>query len=182
MIHENNGAPRVLRKKATYDCVDPYISDLLTFHDERFMAQQNAVDYELDCRSQIAAQTLLRTIAHHYCDRGMRYGPFYMQFTDLHPRNILVDEKWNITAIIDLEWICSRRAFMIDVPCWITGHAIDEIGEKFDYRRLSCQERGLYAHSRPRGTLQSQHSGQDYFLGPTMRLAWQTSALGTLWY
>ncbi|PKS10028.1 hypothetical protein jhhlp_004653 [Lomentospora prolificans] len=69
MIHENNGAPRVLRKKATYDCVDPYISDLLTFHDERFMAQQNAVDYELDCRSQIAAQTLLRTIAHHYCDR-----------------------------------------------------------------------------------------------------------------
>lgn len=31
-----------------------------------------------------------------------------MQVTDLHGSNILVDDRWNVTAIIDLEWICAR--------------------------------------------------------------------------
>jgi len=53
-----------------------------------------------------------------------------MQSTDLHLSNIFVDSDWDVTAIVDPEWIYSRPASMIDVPYWISGHAIDEIGEE----------------------------------------------------
>jgi Ser/Thr protein kinase RdoA (MazF antagonist) len=33
-------------------------------------------------------------------------GPSFLQFTDLHASNIFVDADWNITGIIDLEFIC----------------------------------------------------------------------------
>ena len=48
MIHENEGAPRILKEKTTYNFVDPYVSELVTFHDQRFTAQPNAVYSERD--------------------------------------------------------------------------------------------------------------------------------------
>ncbi|KAM0267825.1 hypothetical protein ACHAQH_010071 [Verticillium albo-atrum] len=53
-----------------------------------------------------------------------------MQFSDLHASNIFVDSHWNITAVIDLEWICARPIEMIDAPHWITGLGVDQIGKK----------------------------------------------------
>jgi hypothetical protein len=50
-----------------------------------------------------------------------------MQLTDLHPGNLIVDDDWNITSLIDLEWICARSPQMIDIPCWITSRSIDEV-------------------------------------------------------
>ncbi|PNH59317.1 hypothetical protein VD0002_g8226 [Verticillium dahliae] len=85
---------------------------------------------EADCRYQMAVQVLLRTLAYGYFDRDRRHGPFVMQFSDLHASNIFVDSHWNITAVIDLEWICARPIEMIDVPYWITGLGIDQIGKK----------------------------------------------------
>ncbi|KND92743.1 hypothetical protein TOPH_02889 [Tolypocladium ophioglossoides CBS 100239] len=119
-----------MEENKTYSCVEPYISDLLTFHDGRFLAQPNAVIDERDCRYQMTVHTLMRTLSHHYIDRDRRQGPFVMQFSDLHASNILVDSCWNVTAVIDLEWVCARPAEMIDVPYWITGLGIDEVGDK----------------------------------------------------
>ena len=133
MILESNGAPRVTQRHETYTCIDPYISDLLTLHDGRFLAQPNAVNDKRDCHFQMAVQALLRTVSHYYCGREQRYGPFVMQFSDLHASNLLVDENWNITGVIDLEWMCARPAGMVDVPYWITGLGIDEVGEEENF-------------------------------------------------
>ncbi|CRJ98974.1 hypothetical protein BN1708_009522 [Verticillium longisporum] len=130
VILENNGAPRIIQPGDTYTCVEPYIWDLLTLHDGRLHIQPNAAMDEADCRYQMAVQVLLRTLAYGYFDRDRRHGPFVMQFSDLHASNIFVDSHWNITAVIDLEWICARPIEMIDVPYWITGLGIDQIGKK----------------------------------------------------
>ncbi|OBT65052.1 hypothetical protein VE03_05186 [Pseudogymnoascus sp. 23342-1-I1] len=92
-----------------------------------FLSNPNAAYDKDDCRSQMAAKGLLRMLSHHYVDRKRRNGPFYLQFTNLHASNIFVDEQWNITCLIDLEWVCALPAEMLAVPYWLTGHGIDEI-------------------------------------------------------
>lgn len=175
VIHENAGAPRILQQNEPYSCVEPYVSDLLTFHDGRFLAQPNAANNEEDCRHQMAVQALLRMLSHHYLERERRHGPFFMQFSDLHQSNILVDAQWNITAIIDLEWVCSRPAEMIDVPYWITGLSIDEVADDDHYQDyLSAREEFMalfedeekkMAHRLPNG-----------FVSTILRDAWERKA------
>jgi hypothetical protein len=126
-IIENDGASRVMDSDQTYESVDPYVTDLLTLHDNRFLAQKNAVKSREDCYYQMAVQAILRIMSQQYLDRSPRQGPFYMQPTDLHPGNLMVDDDWNITSLIDLEWICARSHQMIDIPCWITWRGIDEV-------------------------------------------------------
>jgi hypothetical protein len=106
-ILENLGAPRVIEQHTTYTTVDPYISDLLTYHDNRFIHQPNAVEDATDCEFQMTVKTALRAVGHQYFNRDLRNGPFVLYFTDLHQSNIFVDDNWNITKFIDLERICS---------------------------------------------------------------------------
>jgi hypothetical protein len=132
MIAENDGAPRTIQRHRTFSCTDEFVSDTLTFHDQRFLHQPNAVYSEEDCRGQMAVKMLLRTSSHNYINRELRNGPFLLQLTDFHASNILVDEQWNVTGLIDLEWICALPAEMLDVPYWLTGCAIDGItGDRF---------------------------------------------------
>ncbi|RMZ80972.1 hypothetical protein DV738_g2348, partial [Chaetothyriales sp. CBS 135597] len=74
-----------------------------------------------DCRGNMAAKTLLRAVSHHYINKARRNGPFLLQFTDLHASNIFVDEAWNITCLLDLEWVCALPSEMLAVPYWLTG-------------------------------------------------------------
>lgn len=72
-------------------------------------------------------------MSHNYIKQELRNTPFLLQFTDLHASNILVDEQWNVTGLIDLEWICALPLEMFDVPYWLTGCSVEQIkGEKFD--------------------------------------------------
>lgn len=75
----------------------------------------------------MASRALLRTLSHRYVSREHRGGPFYLQLTDFHASNILVDDDWNVTCLIDLEWICSLPIEMLAVPYWLTGRGIDEL-------------------------------------------------------
>ena len=105
----------------------------MTFHDHRFLSQPNAVFDENDCRAQMTVKTLLRVLSHRYIDRELRNGPFPLQLTDFHASNLFVDDEWNVTALIDLEWLCALPPEMLDVPYWLTGCAIDGIkGDKFE--------------------------------------------------
>ncbi|KFY68789.1 hypothetical protein V498_10566 [Pseudogymnoascus sp. VKM F-4517 (FW-2822)] len=127
VILENEGALRTIQRNETYTCTEPFIADMLTLHDNSFLRNLNATYGEDDCRSQMASKALLRMLSHHYVERKHRNGPFYFQFTDLYASNIFVDEQWNITCLIDLEWVCALPAEMLAVPYWLTGHGIDEI-------------------------------------------------------
>ena len=48
-IIENDGASWVMDSDQTYKSVDPYVIDLLTLHNNRFLAQKNAVKSREDC-------------------------------------------------------------------------------------------------------------------------------------
>ncbi|KAI0971288.1 hypothetical protein F4678DRAFT_472741 [Xylaria arbuscula] len=116
MILENEGATRTMPRNDTINCTDAFVSDMLTFYDHRFLSQPNAVNNKSDCRTQMAVKTLLRVVAHNYIKRELRNGP-----------NILVNKDWNVTGLIDLEWICALPAEKLAVLYWLTGCAIDDI-------------------------------------------------------
>jgi hypothetical protein len=122
-----------MQRNDTYTCTDAFVSDMLTFHDQRFLGQPNATYDEDDCRGQMAVHALLRALSHHYLRRERRNGPFILQFTDFHASNIIVDQEWNITCLIDLEWVCSLPIEKLSVPYWLTGRGVDQIrGEHLD--------------------------------------------------
>ena len=130
IILENNGAPRTISRNETYTSTEPFVADMLTFHDDFFLANPNAVSSMGDCLGQMAAKAMLRALSHHYVQRESRNGPFRLQLTDFHASNIFVDKDWNITCLIDHEWVCALPAEMLSVPYWLTGCAIDDITEE----------------------------------------------------
>ncbi|RYO84123.1 hypothetical protein DL764_009376 [Monosporascus ibericus] len=133
VILENNGTPRAMQRSDTYLSTESFVADMLSVHDNRFLSDPNAIYDDDDCRSQMAIRTVLRALSHHYIKKERRNGPFFLQFTDLHPSNILVDDEWNITCLIDLEWVCALPAEMMAAPYWLTGYKIDELeGQRLD--------------------------------------------------
>ncbi|KAJ8129291.1 hypothetical protein O1611_g4343 [Lasiodiplodia mahajangana] len=133
MILENNGAPRTMARNETIRCTDAFVSEMLDFHDQRFLREPNAALNESDCYTQMAVKTLLRVFSHNHIKKELRNGPFLIQHTDFHASNILVDEDWNITGLIDLEWMCALPAEMLAVPYWLTGCSVDGIrGDEYD--------------------------------------------------
>jgi len=40
------------------------------------------------------------------------------------------NDDWNVTCLIDLEWVYSLPAEMLAVPYWLTGRGIDEIADE----------------------------------------------------
>lgn len=130
MILENDGTPRVMSPNDTYSCTEPFVADMLNMHDNRLLSNPNAIDDEQECRSQMATRTLLRCLVHHFISRERRNGPFLLQFTDLHASNLFVDQDWNITCLVDLEWVCALPSEMISAPYWLSGVGIEEITEE----------------------------------------------------
>lgn len=123
-IFENENTPRAIPCSQTYSGTEAYVADLFRLHTQRFLSHPNAVFNERDCRGQMAAWVLLRSIADCFILPEQRNGPFFLQLTDLHPGNIFVDKAWNITYIIDLEWMCALPIEMLNVPYWLTDQDI----------------------------------------------------------
>lgn len=180
MILENDGASRTIQQSGTFSCTDAFASDMLTFHDQRFLSQPNAVYSEDDCRGQMAVMALLRVASHNYIKRALRNGPFYLQLTDFHASNIFVDDQWNVTGSIDLEWLCALPAEMLEVPYWLTGCSIDHIkGEelvKFDQIRQEFM-RVFEAEER----VMNHKSGCRLQLSEIMRDMWESKGVW-FWY
>lgn len=123
---ENEGIPTIPRD-STYQSVEPYILDLLQCHDNRIHYQPNAIHDLNDGQEQFAALTMMRGLLCQFVSRQYRNGPFVLTLTDLHPSNIFVDENWNITSLIDLEWACVFPIELQTPPYWLSGRPIDDI-------------------------------------------------------
>ncbi|KAE9977793.1 hypothetical protein EG328_001826 [Venturia inaequalis] len=137
MMLENDGTPRNIQRNDTYTCTEPFVSDMITLHDNYLLSNPNAVYDAGDCHSQMATRTLLRALSHQYIRKEFRNGPFLLQLSDFHASNIFVDEEWNITCLIDLEWVCALPVEMLNVPYWLTGCAIDGLREREDFEKFN---------------------------------------------
>ncbi|PGH10633.1 hypothetical protein AJ79_05347 [Helicocarpus griseus UAMH5409] len=135
---ENEEIPVEIPRDFTYSNADSYIVDILTFHDSRLSHQLNGATDEKDCIYQMSALTMMKSLFPRFFQRRLRGGPFVFSLTDLHQSNILVDQDWNVTSLIDLEWSCSRPIEMLHPPQWLTSQAIDEINVS-DYDKLRIE-------------------------------------------
>ncbi|KAF9771706.1 hypothetical protein IL306_010651, partial [Fusarium sp. DS 682] len=124
----------------------------------------------------MAVKTVLRATAHRYIKRELRNGPFLLQPDDLHASNILVDKDWNITALIDLEWICARPAEMLEAPYWLTGCHIDELqGPKLcEFEEI---RRGFLSAFEREEKAAKPGFGHSIALAALMKEMWETKAV-----
>ncbi|KAK0732916.1 hypothetical protein B0T26DRAFT_736057 [Lasiosphaeria miniovina] len=159
-ILEDDGAPRTMPR------------------DETFLTNRNAVYDTADCRSQMTTRAMLRTLSHHYVTRERRRGPFRLQLTDFHASNIFVDNDWNVTCLIDLEWICALPAEMIAVPYWLTGQGIDQLaGDDLAEFDQVCPE--FMDVLEEEEAIVAPAPGHPPALAAIMRESWDS---GTVWF
>ena len=124
---ENEGVPTNIARHDSYSSVEPYMLDLLAYHDSLLRYRPNSINDQLDCRAQMAVLTAMRAVLPHFINRGLRNGPFLFTLTDIHQGNIFVDEEWHIKYLIDLEWACSLPMEMQNPPHWLTGRGVDQL-------------------------------------------------------
>lgn len=133
---ENDNIRINMPRNRTYTTVDSYIHGVLSFHDDRLRYLPNAVKNMADGAGQMSVICTMRSLCWEYFDRNLRNGPFVFTLTDMHPSNLLVDENWNITCVLDLEWACVLPIEMQQPPHWLTSQAVDGIDEH-EYGELS---------------------------------------------
>lgn len=129
-ILENERIPVDIPRHTTYSRADSYINDILAFHESRLKHQPNAVSSLQDGFYQSCALMVMRSVWPCFFRRDLLAGPFFLHLTDLHQSNIFVDEHWNITCLIDLEWACSRPVEMIHPPHWLANQPIAMISHE----------------------------------------------------
>lgn len=111
----------------TYTSGDSLVHDLIRIQDSRMRFQPNSILSELDGVSQLAALTALRSLLPRFWGPDSRDGPFALYLTDMHQSNIFVDDDWNVTSLIDLEFAPVVPVGLIDVPIWLSGRGIDQL-------------------------------------------------------
>lgn len=129
LVLEEQGAPALPDR--TYSSSAAFLSALLDFRQQAFQLQPNAATSDDDCHLQMAHFVILRATMSALSELHYE-GPFVMQHTDLHASNILVDSDWNVTAVIDLESICSLPPEMIGFPYWLAADYVDELAENME--------------------------------------------------
>lgn len=158
MIFEHSGTPRTIPPDTIYQTTESFVSEMLTLHDNHLLHDRHAVRNEDDARERIAIRTLLRALTHHFILRGRRHGPFLLQLTDLHQSNIFVDDDWNVTCLIDLEWLCALPAEMLSVPYWLTNCSIDDIIDERYHQFNEARQVFLEAMDEEAQSIRQEHS------------------------
>jgi Phosphotransferase enzyme family len=172
---ENDGIPSGIPRQRTYTSVEPYISDLLSFQDNKILCQPNAVHSQNDGEIQLAALTALRATMHRFIRTEYRDGPFFFTLTDLHRSNIFVDEQWNIRTIIDLEWACSQPVEMQLPPYWLTSKVVDGFKDSESVAELDTLLKEYFDIYEEEETARNGVLYQ----APIMRHVWEA---GSFWY
>ncbi|KAF0641002.1 hypothetical protein FPSE5266_03312 [Fusarium pseudograminearum] len=131
-VFEQEGAKATIPEDRTYQNTDSFVSDMLAMHDNHLIHNPHAVVDADDAKDRIAILSLLRVVKHFFVLPERRSGPYFLQATDMHASNILVDEEWNITCIIDLEWISALPVEMMHVPTWIIKRSTEQIIDHYD--------------------------------------------------
>ncbi|KAM5441184.1 hypothetical protein MferCBS31731_003612 [Microsporum ferrugineum] len=168
---ENDEIPIDIPRDYIYSTTDSYITDIVGIHNNRLLYQPNAINNGSDFIQQATVLTGARVSIPLFFRRDLRRGPFIFSLTDLHQSNIFVDEKWNITSLVDLEWGCSLPIEMTHPPYWLTGDFVDHINED-EYKKLWMEFIQILAQEERDTNRQPQ-------LSAIMIRGWE---MGTFWY
>ncbi|TLD29613.1 Aminoglycoside phosphotransferase [Venturia nashicola] len=142
---ENNVSERVIDTSKIYSDAHEYYMDLMAYQESRFVRQPNSVFNEHDCRAQMAVYVYTRSLLKQFSLKEPRNGPFYLTFSDENVGHFFVDENWNVTKIVDLEWVCSWPTAMSGTPYWLSALGIDQIYGKTEEDFLEIQTQYLDA-------------------------------------
>lgn len=174
---ENQHIPVEIPRELTYSTVDSYVSDILAYHESRLRHQPNAINSTIEGLYQTSALTTMRAVFPRFFQADLRRGPFVFCLTDLHPSNLFVDDQWNITKVLDLEWACSRPVEMLHPPAWLTNQPIDEI-DAHEYGRLHREFVDALEEEEEidQGCVRPEVG---FLLSKCIRKGWE---MGTFWY
>lgn len=159
--------------------MEPWIPDILACHDNRMRHQPNAIHDAADGRSQLSALTNLRTLLPMMVDRQDRGSPFTLSLTDLHASNIFVDNDWNITYIIDLEFACVLPIQMTVMPSLLTHRGIDQLTDKHLEEFEAMYKEFIAAMKHVESGQQVSDQGHGTFYSQILCKAWDK---GIFWY
>ncbi|RMZ83727.1 hypothetical protein DV738_g954, partial [Chaetothyriales sp. CBS 135597] len=123
----------------------------------------------------MAALTTMRAIFPNFFRPELRRGPFVYTLTDLHQSNIFVDEHWNITKVVDLEWATSRPVEMVHPPYWLTTQPVDGIDAQ-EYEKLHQEFMNAFEEEERRFP---GRCSEGPCLSNILRRGWES---GTFWY
>ncbi|KAJ5701131.1 hypothetical protein N7488_008679 [Penicillium malachiteum] len=172
---ENESITTDIPRESTFSTIQSYVADTLQMHDNRLFYQPNAVNDRDDSEYQMTALASMRTIRPVIFDRDLRRGPFIFSPTDMHQSNLLVDDKWDITCVIDLEWACSKPVEMVNPPYWLTNKGVDQIKrDEYNIRREEFMKALRSEESKLK-----QPQSRPFVLSEAMEQSWGS---GALWY
>lgn len=172
-MQENEGIPLDLSRSRTFSRVDEFVLHYLDSFDNRFLHQPNAIRDETDAWSQMTGLAVARSVFPRLFRREFNEGPFVYALTDLHRSNIFVDEGWNVTCIIDLEFACSLPVEFLGPPYWLSGKFVDEMRPK----DFEAQYEAFVEHVKCAKEEQSPGKGMAMeSLSSVMKQAWTSGA------
>lgn len=126
-IHQNEGLPLELESTTTFSSVKEYVLFHLATFENRLLHQPNSVVDKNDAYWQISSLAGAKLVLPQLFRKELDSGPFALCLTDLHRSNIFVDDDWNITSIIDLEFACSLPVEFAQPPYWLSGGLIEDV-------------------------------------------------------
>jgi hypothetical protein len=114
------GLPNDCIPNRTYRSSTDYIFSLLELQSTHLERQRNSVYDSVDCREKYACRHLIKAVALNFVSRTDNYGPFKLFSDDLCPGNVLVDEHYKVTGVIDWEFCYAAPSQLAgSVPWWL---------------------------------------------------------------
>lgn len=171
-VQENEGIPVNIHRQQIFTQVKDFVLSHLEAFSNRLLHQPNAIYSRDDAYYQMTSLAAANVLLPQLFRRELNHGPFALSLTDLHRSNILVDDEWNITCIIDLEFSCSWPIEFLQPPYWLDGGAIDEI-EPAAFAPIHAE---FLQHIEREETLQQDTARGVEPLSSTMRQGWANGA------
>ncbi|PYI07233.1 hypothetical protein BO78DRAFT_443518 [Aspergillus sclerotiicarbonarius CBS 121057] len=115
------GVPPRLLPQNTFKTASSYYQALAEMHMIHLSSQRNdAIDSAEDCRQKYIARCLFRKITreHQLCDDES--GPFKLFCDDLRPGNVLANDQYMMTGVVDWEFTyAAPTGFAYSPPFWL---------------------------------------------------------------
>ncbi|XWX01988.1 hypothetical protein V2A60_010020 [Cordyceps javanica] len=116
-----------MSRNTTFTTVQDFVNSRIIAFETRFIEQPNAIKSREDALYQMTGFAGARLVLPQLLREDLNDGPFVFALSDIHRSNISVDENWNITAIIDLEFACSWPIGFLQTPHWLRCEFIEHV-------------------------------------------------------